>query len=91
MVKQLKPIELFLTLGLVATLGACASPSTNTGAGEGGEAANETTSTPASTEGTSVEGGEGGEDGESTPASAEGTSAEGGEGGEGGESASTGE
>ena len=63
MVKQLKPVELFLTLGLAATLGACASLSTNTGGG--GEARNEPASTPASTQVTSTEGGEGGEGGES--------------------------
>lgn len=63
MMKQLKPVELFLALGLAATLGACASPSNN--AGGGSEAANETASTPASTQVTSAEGGEGGEGGES--------------------------
>ena len=76
MVKRLKPVELFLTLGLAATLGACASPSNNAGAG--GEATNE----PASTV-TPAHEGEGGV----APAH----EGEGGEGGEGGESASTGD
>lgn len=66
MVKRLKPVELFLTLGLAATIGACASPSNQAGAG--GEAGDEVVSTPASTQVAPVqtsEGGEGGEGGES--------------------------
>lgn len=61
MSKQIKPVELFLALGLAATLGACTSPANN--AGGGGEATNET-STPASSPVTSAEGGEGGDGGE---------------------------
>jgi len=61
MMKTVKPVELFLTLGLVATVGACAAP--NPEGGEGGESAEiapvEQVETPSTSEG--GEGGEGGE------------------------------
>lgn len=61
MVKRLKSVELFLALGLTATLGACANPSTNAG---NNEATNQSAS-PASPHGaTHSQGGEGGEGGE---------------------------
>jgi len=59
MKKKLKPTELFLSLGLVATLAtACGGPTEGGEAVEGGEG--ETTEEPVEAE----EGGEGGEGGE---------------------------
>ncbi|MEM7772367.1 MAG: hypothetical protein AAGA75_23175 [Cyanobacteria bacterium P01_E01_bin.6] len=63
MTKQFKPVELFLSLGLAATLGACGSPAVDDT--EGGEALDDdptTEITPDDTE--DDEGGEGGEGGE---------------------------
>ena len=57
MKKPLKPVEMFLAIGLAVTLGACGNSSTD--AGEGGEATENTT--PAQE--TVNEGGEGGEGG----------------------------
>jgi hypothetical protein len=82
-----KTIQLFLALGLAATLGACGS---EPGTPEGGEAdettapVQQTTPSPATTEG-----GEGGEDGNATDAP--GRTTEGGEGGEDGAATEGGE
>lgn len=86
---SLKPVELFLALGLAVTVGACGGPSVDSG--EGGEATDEqeAITQPATEEG--GEGGEGGEgeEGEEGDEGGEGgegeESDEGGEGGEGGE------
>lgn len=82
--KTVKPVELFLTLGLVATLGAC-----GTSTPEGGEGASTETATPTETvmteQSTHSEGGEGGEGAEQP------THSEGGEGGEGGEGTTSGD
>lgn len=71
MVKRLKPVELFLAVGLAATMGACGGAAV-----DGGEGATDepTPATDVAPEGS--EGGEGDEEDEDS---------EGGEGGEGGE------
>ncbi len=69
MAKQLKAVELFLTLGLAATLGACGSPSTESG--EAGETRDSAQTTDVASDGGEGHGGEGH------------SSGEGGEGGEG--------
>jgi hypothetical protein len=82
MKKQLKPVELFLALGLVTTITACNATSSS-GGGEGEQVGD----TP-STEVVASEGGEGDEASSRTESS---ESSEGGEGGEGGEGSEGGE
>jgi hypothetical protein len=79
MAKRLKPVELFLAVGLAATVGACGGPAT-----EGGEGAEGDTTPPTEVAPEGGEAGEGGEGGES------GESGESGEGGEGGEAGASG-
>jgi len=76
--KRSKSVELFLALGLSATLFACDGATT----GEGGE--QENPSSPAVTS-PADDGGEGGEDGEASEEDVESSPDDGGEGGEGGE------
>jgi hypothetical protein len=60
MAKRLKPVELFLAVGLAATVGACGGPAT-----EGGEGAEGDTTPPTEV---APEGGEAGEGGEAVKA-----------------------
>ena len=83
---SLKPVELFLALGLAVTVGACGGPSVDSG--EGGEATDEqeAITQPATEEGEEGEEDEEGEENEEGGEGGEGEeSDEGGEGGEGGE------
>lgn len=76
--KTVKPVELFLSLGLVATLGACGAPTP-----EGGEGSPEATTPTETVQPESSSPSEGGEAATTKPMD---HGSEGGEGGEGGES-----